>query len=127
MDTSALVDAFVPGTTSARELETLVTRGELPSVSAIALFEWLRGPRSRAELSIRLLLMPDDTIAAFGHVEAEVAARLYRRVRRPRGREADLAIAACAIVHGARLWTLNPRDFHDIPGLTLHGAPGIRS
>jgi len=40
-------------------------------------------------------------------------------VRRPRGREVDLAIAACAIVHGARLWTLNRDDFTDIPDLDL--------
>jgi predicted nucleic acid-binding protein len=29
-------------------------------------------------------------------------------------------IAACAIVRGAALWTLNPRDFDDIPGLKLY-------
>jgi predicted nucleic acid-binding protein len=31
----------------------------------------------------------------------------------------DLAIAACAIGHGAGLWTLNPDDFRDVPGLVL--------
>ena len=31
-----------------------------------------------------------------------------------------VAIAACAIEHGAALWTLNPEDFQDIPGLTLY-------
>jgi predicted nucleic acid-binding protein len=40
-------------------------------------------------------------------------------VRRPRGREIDLAIAATAIVHDAALWTLNPRDFADVPRLRL--------
>ena len=49
-----------------------------------------------------------------------MAARLYARVRRARGREIDLAIAACAIVHEASLWTLNRSDFADISGLTLH-------
>ena len=33
--------------------------------------------------------------------------------------EMDLAIAACAIVREAALWTLNPGDFKDIPGLRL--------
>jgi predicted nucleic acid-binding protein len=33
-----------------------------------------------------------------------------------------LAIAACAIEHGARLWTLNPKDFRDIAGLVLYDA-----
>ena len=32
----------------------------------------------------------------------------------------DLAIAACALTLGARLWTLNPRDFRDLEGLELY-------
>jgi len=40
-------------------------------------------------------------------------------VARPRGRELDLAVAASAMVHGAAIWTLNPGDFRDIPGLRL--------
>lgn len=31
----------------------------------------------------------------------------------------DLAIAACALEHGAALWTLNRDDFADIPDLRL--------
>jgi hypothetical protein len=52
--------------------------------------------------------------------EAALAADLYRRVQRPRGREIDLTVAACAITYGARLWTLNSRDFADIPGLEIN-------
>ena len=44
---------------------------------------------------------------------------LYRKIKRPRGRELDIAIAACAIAHQAQLWTLNPNDFKDIPNLKL--------
>jgi len=29
------------------------------------------------------------------------------------------AVAACALTNGAALWTLNPKDFSDIPGLRL--------
>jgi predicted nucleic acid-binding protein len=32
----------------------------------------------------------------------------------------DIAIAACALERGARLWTLNPDDFRDLPGLELY-------
>jgi predicted nucleic acid-binding protein len=32
----------------------------------------------------------------------------------------DLAIAASALTHGARLWTLNAADFRDIPDLELY-------
>ena len=55
----------------------------------------------------------------FGVQEAIVAARLYRQVTRSRGRELDLAIAACAITREIPLWTLNRKDFDDIPGLVL--------
>jgi predicted nucleic acid-binding protein len=50
------------------------------------------------------------------------AARLYVTLSRPRGREIDLAIAACALPLEARLWTRNPRDFRDLPGLQLYQA-----
>ena len=50
------------------------------------------------------------------------AARLHTAVRRSRGREIDLAIAACAIVHDAALWTLNAKEFDDVPGLALYDA-----
>jgi predicted nucleic acid-binding protein len=40
-------------------------------------------------------------------------------VSRSRGREIDLAIAACALVREAQLWTLDEKDFRDIPGLRL--------
>ena len=56
---------------------------------------------------------------SFGPAEAVHAARLYARIKRPGGRELDLAIAACAIVQHAALWALNPRDFADIPDLVL--------
>lgn len=45
--------------------------------------------------------------------------RLYGKVRSPRGREIDLAIAATAIARDAALWTLKESDFRDIPGLKL--------
>ena len=62
---------------------------------------------------------PKVNAVAFGSVEAERAAELYRKVKRPRGREADLAIAACALAHGAHLWVLNRNDFQDIRDLRL--------
>jgi predicted nucleic acid-binding protein len=45
--------------------------------------------------------------------------RICRSVRRARSREIDIAIAACTICHQTELWTLNPADFADIPGLRL--------
>lgn len=78
-----------------------------------------RGPRVPAELRDQQVLLPREQAFAFGVNEAAVAADLYRKVKCARGRETDLAIAAVAIANGAALWTLNPPDFSDIPGLEL--------
>jgi predicted nucleic acid-binding protein len=50
------------------------------------------------------------------------AAQVYVTLRRARGREIDLAIAACALTLGARLWTRNAHDFQDLPDLQLYEA-----
>jgi len=58
-------------------------------------------------------------VLPFGSRGAALAAKLYGAVRKPRGREIDLAIAACALAREAALWTLNEADFRDVPGLKL--------
>jgi predicted nucleic acid-binding protein len=119
VDTSALVDAL---TGPRRSLDTLITftdQSHRLMLSTIVLYEWLRGPRTRAELSAQEDLFPSEQSVAFGAGEAAVAARLYKQVARARGREIDLAIAACAIANSAVIWTLNPDDFRDIPDLRL--------
>jgi predicted nucleic acid-binding protein len=119
VDTSALVDAL---TGPRRSLDTLIelTNGaHRLELSTIVLYEWLRGPRARTELAAQEELFPSERAVAFGPAEAAVAARLYKEVSRPRAREIDLAVAACAVANGAAIWTLNPGDFRDIPGLRL--------
>jgi predicted nucleic acid-binding protein len=122
LDTSVLVDALTGGRRSARELRRVVVRGERIAISTLALYEWLRGPRVESELADQEELLPANQAVPFGPGEAARAAQLYRSVPRARGREFDLCVAACALVHGASLWTLNPGDFRDVPGLLLHRA-----
>ena len=119
LDTSVLVDALTGPRRSAPDLRRYIERGERLQMSAIVLYEWLRGPRKADELKDQELLFPRNAAVHFGAAEAALAARLYTLVARPRGRELDLAIAAGAIVHHASLWTLNPDDFADIPDLIL--------
>lgn len=119
LDTSLLVDALTGPRCSAAKLRQRIERGERMLVPALVLFEWLRGPRVPQELEAQEALFPSETAMAFGPDEAAVAAQLYRTAARPRGREIDLAIAACAIVRSAELWTLNPADFRDLKGLRL--------
>jgi predicted nucleic acid-binding protein len=119
VDTSALVDSLTGPKRAAERLRGLIERGERLAISTIILYEWLRGPRSKEELTAQEALFPRDSALPFGPLEAAAAAALYKRVRRPRGREVDLAIAATAIVRDAALWTINAGDFRDIPGLRL--------
>ena len=119
LDTSILVDALTGTQRSASLLYRTVERGERLALSALVLYEWIRGPRVAQELAIQEALFPAASVAAFGAREAEVAATLFRALPRARRRDFDLCVAACALTHGAALWTLNPSDFRDIPDLTL--------
>jgi predicted nucleic acid-binding protein len=120
LDTSVLVDALTGKRRSLPALERAVGRGHILATSALVLYEWLRGPRTDEELEDQEALLPSAEVRGFGSGEAARAAQLYRTVKRARGRDMDLAIAACALEHGARLWTLNPADFRDVPALTLY-------
>lgn len=122
LDTSVLVDALTGARRSAPALRQAYARGERMALSTVVLYEWLRGPRRQAEIVDQEALFPLDQAQPFGPREAAVAADLYRTVSRPRDREFDLAVAACALTSGATLWTLNDVDFRDIPGLTLFQA-----
>jgi len=123
LDTSILIDALTGPTRSAPALRRLIERGERVGFSSLVLYEWLRGPRRSEELRAQEALFPRDDAVAFGPREAALAADTYRKICRPRGREIDIAIAACAVSHDAAFWTLNPADFSDIPDLKLLSSP----
>ncbi|MFI5339262.1 MAG: type II toxin-antitoxin system VapC family toxin [Candidatus Methylomirabilales bacterium] len=119
LDTSVLIDALTGPRRSAPQLREWIDNRERILVSALVLYEWLRGPRVREEIEAQEALFPSAMAIPFGPREAAIVAEVYRTLRRPRGRELDLAVAACALTHGAALWTLNPEDFRDIPDLRL--------
>lgn len=117
LDTSALVDCFTGPGRSIPALRRVTERGERVQIPAVVLYEWLRGPRRPEELVAQEKFFPRESALPFGPQEAARAAELFRAVPRARGREMDLAIAACALTWDARLWTLNLDDFKDVPGL----------
>ena len=122
LDTSVLIDGLTGGKRSGPAIRGSLAEGEQILVPALVLFEWLRGPRLREELAAQEALFPAISAISFGPEEAALSADLYRAVVRPRGREIDLAIAACAILREAPLWTLNLADFRDLPGIRLYGS-----
>ena len=119
LDTSVLVDALTGKRRSEPTLRRFIEDGERIHLASLVVFEWRRGPRAPQEIEDQEILFPSDQAISFGAPEAVVAADLYRKLKRSRGREVDIAIAACAITHHARLWTLNAGDFSDIPNLKL--------
>jgi len=119
LDTSALVAALTGPRPAAPVLRDWIRDGERLGLSSLVLYEWWRGPRTPEELRDQETLLPTAAAVPFRTREAEIAAAIYRRLKRPRHREVDIVIAACAIANGAALWTLNPRDFRDIPGLEI--------
>jgi len=120
LDTSVLIEAISAGGAMRTQFRDTIAAGHRMVVPTLVLYEWLRGPRLPAELEVQEAVLPASDSVPFGADEARVAADLYRSVRRPRGREIDVAVAACAITWQGALWTLNPDDFGDIPGLRLH-------
>ncbi len=120
LDTSLLVDALTGPKRQAPMLRMAIDKGERLLLPSLVLYEWLRGPRIDAELQAQEALFPAATALPFGSAEAIAASRLYGAMAHPRGREVDIAIAATAISMGADLWSLNRRDFADIPGLRLY-------
>lgn len=120
LDTSILVDSLSGSHRSGDALRRALDYGARMMVPTLVLYEWLRGPRLPEELAVQEDLFPSLASLPFGPQEAAVAAELFRILPRAREREVDIAIAACAITWGAELWTLNTRDFEDVPGLRLY-------
>jgi predicted nucleic acid-binding protein len=102
--------------------ERIIDAGNPLILTTIVLYEWLRGPRLSEELRGQEFFFPSASAVPYETEDARVSAELYRLVKRPRGRESDLAIAGCAIRREALLWTLNLKDFADIPRLRLFPA-----
>jgi predicted nucleic acid-binding protein len=128
LDTSVMVYCLAGGKHLAPALRNALADGERIAIPALVLYEWLGGPRLKEELVAQEALFPADLCLSFGAAEAAIGARLFRSLRRPRGREVDIAIAACAISYEAPLWTSNATDFADIPQLQLyHPAPRAHS
>jgi tRNA(fMet)-specific endonuclease VapC len=71
----------------------------------------------RARLDVLLSAIP---ALAFDDLAAETYGAIVAAAGYSRRKLLDRMIAAQALVHRADLVTLNPGDFSDVPGLTLH-------
>jgi predicted nucleic acid-binding protein len=123
LDTSTVIDTFTGARRSAPDVRAAIERGERLLLATLVLYEWLRGPRTPEELADQEAVLPREQALPFGTAEAGKAAELYRALKSSRGREVDIAVAACALCWDATLWTQNVSDFRDIPGLDVSRPP----
>jgi predicted nucleic acid-binding protein len=88
-------------------------------MSAVAWYEFSRGPRTPEQLSIARSFFFDDGIVPFSEELAAIAGDVFRNLGSPRRRAADVAIGVTAAAMGAILLTRNTRDFAGIPHLQV--------
>lgn len=122
LDTDFLIVALSRAGRERRRLLELADSDTEIAMSAVAWYEFARGPRTPEQLAVaRALFDEDHGIVPLSEEIALRAAETFRRLGSPRRRAADIAIGVTAAVTGAALLTRNRRDFSGIAGLALEG------
>jgi predicted nucleic acid-binding protein len=119
LDTDFLVHAVSSAGPERRALLALADSEDEVEISAVAWYEFARGPRTPEQLAVARAFFGEHGVVPLSEDIALDAAEIFRRLGSPRKRAADIAIAATAIACRASLWTHNARDFAGIAGLEL--------
>ena len=122
LDTDFLVYALSAAGPERRRLRELADSDSEIQMSAVAWYEFSRGPRTPEQLAVARSFFGEDGVLAFTEATAAEAADVFRRLGSPRRRAADVAIGVTAAIHQAVLLTRNARDFTGIPGLRTEPA-----
>ncbi len=89
-------------------------------MSAVAWYEYSRGPRLPEQLALaRHFLEEHDGVVSLSDEFASRAAEVFRRLGSPRRRANDIAIGVTAAACDAVLVTRNARDFVGVPDLQV--------
>lgn len=123
MDTDFLVYALSTRGPEWRRLNALVDSDSALEMSAVAWYEFCRGPRTPEQVAVARSLFGDQGVIALTDAIAERAAEEFRRLGSPRRRAADIVIGATAVSYGATLVTRNREEFDDLEGLNLEVVP----
>lgn len=126
LDTDFLIYAVSQAGPERRRLLALAESADVVRLSAVAWYEYARGPRTPEQLAVARSFVGEDGVVPFSEELAARAAEVFRLLGSPRLRAADIAIGVTAASSGARLLTRNARDFAGIPGLDLETAPSAR-
>ena len=123
LDTDFLVYAITQSGAERERLLRLAESAEQVSISAVAWYEFARGPRTPAQLAAARSFFASEGIIPLSEELSMIAAEVFRTLGSPRKRAADIAIGVTAAALAATLVTRNAADFEDIPNLAIeaHG------
>ena len=121
-DTDFLVYALSQTGSERNRLRRAAESEAALQISAVAWYEFCRGPRLPEQIAVARSLFGADGVVPFDETLAAHAAELFRRLGSPRRRAADIAIGVTAAATAAILLTRNARDFAGIPDLNLEAV-----
>ena len=119
LDTDFLVYALAVAGPERRKLLDIANSEQAIEISAVAWYEFSRGPRTADQLAVARSFFSDEGIVPFSEPIAAAAAEMFRRLGSPRRRAADVSIGVTAVMRGATLVTRNIKDFAGIEGLEV--------
>lgn len=119
-DTDFLIYALSQSGAERNRLRRAAESDAVLQISAVAWYEFCRGPRLPEQIAVARSLFAD--VVPFDEVLAAHASEVFRRLGSPRRRAADIAIGVTAAATAAVLLTRNARDFAGIPDLELEAV-----
>jgi predicted nucleic acid-binding protein len=122
LDTDFLIHALSSRGPEWRRLGEIVDSEAIVEISALAWYEFCRGPRTPEQIAVARGLFGDQGIIALTDIMAERAGDEFRRLGSPRRRAADVTIGVTAASCGATLLTRNRNDFGDITALDVEAV-----
>ena len=122
LDTDFLIYALSQSGAERNRLRWAADSEAVLQISAVAWYEFCRGPRLPEQIALARSLFVADGVVPFDEALAAHAAEVFRRLGSPRRRAADIAIGVTAAATVAVLLTRNARDFAGIPDLELEAV-----
>ena len=121
-DTDFIVYALSQAGPERNRLRRAADSEAVLQMSAVAWYEFCRGPRLPEQIAVARSLLAADGVVPFDEALAAHAAEVFRRLGSPRRRAADIAIGVTAAATSALLLTRNARDFAGIPNLEMEAV-----
>src|SRR5689334_2654620 len=122
VDTDFLIYALSQAGAERNRLRKAAESDAALQISAVAWYEFCRGPRLPEQIAVARSLFGVDGVVPFDETLAAQTAEVFRRLGSPRRRAADIAIGVTAAAAAAVLLTRNSRDFAGIPDLELEAV-----